>query len=165
MLFRSTFFDRGVKMHSSIFLLNDQQQIVSPLRIAIQSRSKSMVDSVLKHRPQDLDGSIGFNKVSPLHEAIALAASDVVKALLEAGANPLCEDKRGLSPLEAAVMAPSWRVSDAQSGAMCKAILEHTPRDCWSLRSFTHRGLKDHNMPNRPETFKLLKIEIGRAHV
>lgn len=150
--------NHGAKLQNSAFPSDTSTQIVSPLRIAIQSKSREMVNFVLKYRPQDINGSGRVGEDPPLHEAIALGADEVVEVLLKNGANGLCENRRGQSPLEAAITAPMWRVSDGQCRSICEHVLKHTPKDCWSLRPFSYRGWHWTEMPNRRETHRYLRI-------
>jgi ankyrin repeat protein len=106
-------------------------QSITPLRMAIQSKSKPTLEYVLQKHQQDLYHD-KLTAYSPLHDAIEGGSPEVLSLLLEAGASCSALDDRGRLPIEAAIMAPSWRVPDATCSQMCRMLIRHEP----SMRSF-----------------------------
>jgi ankyrin repeat protein len=149
-----TLINHGVELHPSTY---DSKTCVSPLRIAIQSNSRDMVEFVLKHRHEDLYEGGGLDAQPPLHDAIENGAVDVVAALLEAGASTTKTSRRGHSPVETAIVAPIWRVSDDKSEQICKLIVAHCPSRYSLSRNVRFGQYATWNAGTRPRTFQYLK--------
>jgi hypothetical protein len=151
--------DHGVKLEPATFSMVQPPQQVTPLRIALQSKSSSTVEFVLRYRPQDLHEHQDLYNDPVLYEAIDMGAVDVLRVLLKAGANVHLTNRRDLSLIEAALNSPIWRVSGEKCRDICRLILEHTPIRSWSLRLHNCSALmKVQPAGWRPETVKYLKV-------
>jgi hypothetical protein len=141
----------GVVMRPSRYAL----QLITPLRMAIQSKSKPTLEYVLQKHKQELRQA-GLAPYSPLHDAIEGGSLEVLSLLLEAGASGIALDDRGRLPVEVAITAPSWRVSDATCSLMCMMIIKHEP----SMQSFLESAKFQLYRPvlsmQRPQTLGML---------
>jgi ankyrin repeat protein len=130
-------------------------QSITPLRMVIQSKSKPTIEYVLQKHQQDLQHD-KLTVYSPLHDAIEGGSLEVLSMLLEAGASGSALDDRRRLPIEAAILAPSWRVSDATCNLMCKMLIKHEP----SMQSFLESDKFQLYRPvlwaQRPQTLGML---------
>ncbi|WP_256081314.1 ankyrin repeat domain-containing protein [Massilia sp. YIM B04103] len=77
------------------------------LEIAIRQNSQRVVAALIKHGDSVSVDRFGF---SPMQLAAALGRLEIVRMLLQAGADPFCKGCLGQSPVEMALTYGHWRV-------------------------------------------------------
>jgi ankyrin repeat protein len=113
-------YQEGAELRPSLSFFVPSQQSVSPLYLAVLSRSRPLVDFVLQYCIEDID-KVGPNGNRPLHNATESEALEVLATLLEHGADMCKPNMHNMLPIEHAINSP-LRDRETVIRMLCKYI-------------------------------------------